>query len=53
MIVSVARTLLEPFTIEITSMFLCIDLLIIFFTTFNCVLPPSIKIRSGLVSESS
>ena len=44
---------LEPLTIDITSKFLCLDLLITLLTKLNCVFPPSIRIKSGLVFGSS
>ena len=51
--VSVARNLLEPFTIEITLMSWWSDLLIIVLTKLSWFLPPSIKITLGLSSESA
>ena len=49
-IVSVARYLFDPFTIEITFMSSWSDFLIIEFTKLSWFLPPSIKITSGFKS---
>jgi len=47
--VSVALILLAPLTIEMTFMFEYFELLINDSTYLSCVLPPSIRSRSGLL----